>query len=336
MNKISATLLFLSLAACGDSADACPPGEVRIGAACVPMMPDAGPDVRVDEVCNGVDDDMDGTVDEADPMLGQACGEAVGICTVGATVCTDGSLVCDGVQASDEESCNGLDDDCDGEVDEDATQDFFLDVDGDGYGSGDACNACAAEECGEGDWVTMDGDCDETCDTCYLGATEVCDELDNNCDTFVDEGVQVLLYTDSDADGFGAGLGMPGCVDEEGNAPAGFATEDGDCGPDDDRAFPGTTRGYATPIMGADAGLPFDFNCDASEEFKSPRCNNVEGDAVPTCTALFGSNICWLGDDTTTCGEVTFIQPTFNLLRVGMTNLCTFNGDLEAGALECL
>lgn len=303
-------ILLVLLAACGDSDD-CPAGQTLIDALCVttasdtgpgvldgstdaddagPAPLDAGADLRATEVCNGVDDDMDGSTDEADPMLGETCGAAEGVCTIGATVCTGGALACDGVQPS-EELCKGLDDDCDGSVDEDLMQDFFLDDDADGYGSGDACNACSPDDCGAGEWVTMDGDCNESCDTCYLGATEVCDELDNDCDTFVDNGVQTLLFTDVDDDGYGAGIGTPGCLDDAGEPPAGLAAEDGDCGPTDDRAFPGASASYSTPIMGDTATEPFDFDCDGVESISVLRCANGGGEIQPACRPAPG--YCW-------------------------------------------
>ncbi|MFT5358584.1 MAG: hypothetical protein ACI9KE_005823 [Polyangiales bacterium] len=335
---------FFTLTACGGSnEDPCPTGQVRIGDACIATMPDAGSDASVDisasEVCNGLDDDMDGETDEADPMLGESCGEDMGVCTVGMTVCTEGELVCNGVQAG-EETCNGLDDNCDGVIDEDTLQDFFLDVDGDGYGSGDACNACAAEECGDGMWVTMDGDCDETCDTCYLGATEVCDELDNNCNTLVDEGegVQVLLFVDTDGDGFGVGLGIPSCLDEEGSAPVGQSAEDGDCAPDDDRAFPGGSA-YSTPIEGeSGVGGDYDFNCDGEEEVGYPRCiQNSDGELDPVCRPTPG--YCWASFAASPeCGDRTIRSAVSGTIAIpGISDgVCRFSPeDFQPYDLEC-
>ena len=71
-----------------------------------------------------------------------------------------------------EEACNGWDDNCDGAVPEDETDD-----DADGYVE---CEGWVGDE---GIWS---GDCDDTNDTIYLGATETCDGVDNDCDTVID------------------------------------------------------------------------------------------------------------------------------------------------------
>ncbi len=87
------------------------------------------------------------------------------------------------------EVCDGVDNDCNGEVDEDVTTAFFMDLDGDGYG--DPKNV--ATSCGDpvAGAVSNSGDCDDTTvDISPLG-TEVCDGVDNDCDGFPDWGLRV-------------------------------------------------------------------------------------------------------------------------------------------------
>ena len=71
-----------------------------------------------DDDCDGVDDDCDGATDEAHQPLATTCG--VGGCVAtGATSCVDGNLVNDCVPGPAlDETCNGVDDDCDGAPDE--------------------------------------------------------------------------------------------------------------------------------------------------------------------------------------------------------------------------
>jgi hypothetical protein len=106
------------------------------------------------------------------------------------------------------ELCDGLDNDCDEEIDEDAeeAEDWYLDSDGDGFG--DSSQTVSACEQPEG-YVADDGDCDDGEALVYPGAIEVCDGLDNDCDGLSDDDDPSATgksteYLDSDGDGFGA------------------------------------------------------------------------------------------------------------------------------------
>jgi hypothetical protein len=72
------------------------------------------------EVCNALDDDCDDKVDEDDPNLGHECGLSVGICMPGMQRCVAGMLRCVGGVMPGTEICNGKDDDCDGNIDNEA------------------------------------------------------------------------------------------------------------------------------------------------------------------------------------------------------------------------
>lgn len=77
------------------------------------------------------------------------------------------------------EVCDGLDQDCDGQVDEDVGVDWYLDMDGDGYGAGEATLACDGPTA---EWVNIDGDCNDGAVGVNPGAAEVCNDVDNDCD----------------------------------------------------------------------------------------------------------------------------------------------------------
>jgi len=90
-------------------------GQIDEGLNCqTPCVPDPP------EVCDGLDNDCDGAVDEEDPLLGLPCGEDEGVCEPGVWICAVGQLVCIGATSPGTEMCNGLDDDCDGDIDNDA------------------------------------------------------------------------------------------------------------------------------------------------------------------------------------------------------------------------
>jgi hypothetical protein len=71
--------------------------------------------VGTDNTCNNIDDDCDGNIDEGYVPPGGACG--VGVVCDGALVCQNGVEVCVGDPIG-QESCNCIDDNCNGEVDE--------------------------------------------------------------------------------------------------------------------------------------------------------------------------------------------------------------------------
>lgn len=130
------------------------------------------------------------------------------------------------------EICDGIDNNCDGQVDEDATTTFFPDLDGDGFGAaGTGTEACEQPA----DHVGNDDDCDDTVAGIYPGATEVCDGADNDCDGEKDEGVTTTYYADADGDEYGsAGSPLAAC-----EKPADYVLDNTDCDDTTHKAFPG-------------------------------------------------------------------------------------------------
>jgi hypothetical protein len=83
------------------------------------------------------------------------------------------------------EVCNGLDDDCDGEVDEGVVAGvFYRDFDEDGFGDPNTTTETCTPE---GGYVSNGDDCDDRAADNHPGGAEICDYVDNNCDGEVDE-----------------------------------------------------------------------------------------------------------------------------------------------------
>lgn len=182
--------------------------------------------------------------------------------------CDDGDSQ---VHPDAEEICDERDNDCDDEIDVDASDvsTWFSDLDGDGFGDpSTGLSACVAPA----QTVAEATDCDDGDVLAFPGAIELCDLVDNNCDGVVDEGTAVdasSWYLDSDGDGHGAGAAVVACF-----APDDHAASDDDC--DDDTASVNPFQ-----IETCDDGL--DNDCDGSDNgcIKVGRVNlDVDGELV--------------------------------------------------------
>jgi len=184
------------------------------------------------------------------------------------------------------ETCNGVDDDCDGLTDEDAiARDWYRDEDGDEWGGGTpAWRQCSqpAGAAGRG------GDCDDGNADRHPGADERCDGVDDDCDGFTDEGVRTRFYRDRDSDGFGTPLEFSDACDP----PAGFVRAAGDC--DDENRDVRPDQPNFFPMPAGPAG--FDYDCDGRE---TPQETTVVGDCS-ACTTLVSG---WSGTAVPGCGE---------------------------------
>ena len=104
-----------------------------------------------------------------------------------------------------DEICDGIDNDCDAQVDVDAVDGttFYMDADTDTYGDPNtATEACEAES---SDWVENGDDCADDNAAINPAAEELCDGLDNDCDDETDNNPTDAdtYYSDVDSDTYG-------------------------------------------------------------------------------------------------------------------------------------
>jgi large repetitive protein len=242
------------------STDACsqPSGYVADDSDCDDDAAAVSPSAT--ELCNGVDDDCDGTVDEDDAADAttwyadtdadgfgdtasstDACSQPSGYVAVTGPADTDCDDTDGAVNPSATELCNGVDDDCDGDTDEDDAADvttWYADADTDGYGdaatSTDACDAPSG-------YVASSTDCDDLDTAINPDASELCDGSDNDCDGATDEDDATdatTWYIDVDVDGYGAAaVSTTAC-----SQPSGYVADSTDCDDDDASIHPGAAE----------------------------------------------------------------------------------------------
>ena len=238
---------------------------------------------NADEVCDGVDNDCDSAVDEGVGSVfyadldGDLRGDPdteVFACEPGEGLAENGDD-CDDTNAAvytgADEVCDGLDNDCDTEVDEDVGTVFYADADADGYGD----DATATEACeAPSGFTTVGGDCDDLDIERNPGLEEVCDGKDNDCNGDIDSDAidRTTTWPDEDDDGYGAadGESVESC-----ETPTGYVGNSDDC--DDGNE---TVNPDAVEICDA-----IDNNCDEVVDDV-----DLDGDTYTDETCLGGSD----------------------------------------------
>jgi hypothetical protein len=207
------------------------------------------------ETCNGLDDDCNDSIDDG---LGKTtCGK--GQCAHAVANCIDGKTTnCDPFEGATYESCDGLDNDCNGLVDE-----------GLGFAT-----------CGKGECFHTVATCQEgvpvDCDPLEGAAPELCDGADNDCDGKTDEEQPILacgkgqcFHTVASCQG---GVSYE-CNPFEGASPEVCDTVDNDCDGEADEGLGQTTCGFGACQHTVDNCIEGAFQI----------CNPMAGAAVEVC-----------------------------------------------------
>jgi hypothetical protein len=138
------------------------------------------------EICDGLDNNCNGTVDDGNPGGGLTCGTGLqGVCSAGTTACSTGAIHCNQNVLPSAEVCDGLDNNCNGSIDEGVLNTYYRDADGDGYGNAALSTLACSQPTG---YVANSNDCNDSNAAIHPGATEICNGVDDNCDGAVDEG----------------------------------------------------------------------------------------------------------------------------------------------------
>ena len=256
-----------------------------------------------DETCDGQDDDCDGTVDEDDAIDASTWyqdvdGDGYGDAASTTESCAwpsgyvDIDTDCDDADAAvypgADEYCNGYDDDCEGDVDEDDAVDataWHPDVDGDGYGDASSSTSACSAPSGS---IADGSDCDDRDAAVYPGADEYCNGYDDDCDGAVDEADALdtsTWYADLDGDGYGD----PASTHSACTQPPRTSTDNTDCDDSLASVYPGAPEvwydGIDQDCDGNDDdqdgdGWSIEDDCDEANPYINPGATEVWYDGV--------------------------------------------------------
>ncbi len=229
------------------------------------------------------------------------------------------------------EICDGIDNDCDHKIDNGVQKTYYVDKDGDGFGSSDAEEG-TIKGCTVPPGYALDNtDCDDSDRSIKPGTPELCNGRDDDCDQVVDEGF------DEDGDGFSF------CLDDcNDNDPAINPTAEEKCNGVDDNC---------DGVLGSDTideadddgdGAPNCDDCDPADPSVRPGtyelCDGKDNDCDGVIDETAAGSWCpdADGDGTGDAGQIVFVCDGTG--PEGWIQVCTdcddTDSDVHPGALE--
>ena len=274
--------------------------------------PDINPDAE--EACDGLDNDCDDRVDEnfdadGDGYVTVENPECVGSYPPDELDCND---LIGAINPGANETCDGNDTNCDGQIDN------GLDLDFDGFR---VCDAPA--------------DCNDNDNDVYPGAPELCNEEDDNCDGIIDNGLAVE-FQDQDGDGFTPCQGdcdddpLTGFVNYPGAQEA-CDEIDNDCDGDEDEELDMDGDGSPGPYPGCLQEFG-EVDCDDNDATVFPSNAEICDSIDNNCNGQIDENLDFDNDTYTSCqGDCASLDPAVN---PGATEACNGVDDNCDGTVD--
>ena len=262
--------------------------------------------VSPDEICNGIDDNGDTVIDEGfDCPMGEET-ECTTTCgSIGRGVCgPDCTFPDPGDCDPPDETCNGLDDDCDAAADN-------------GFDCAMGITVGCITDCGTPGTGLCSSSCElPTGEACSAGA-EICNGMDDNCNGFPDETFDCVMGTEvtceTTCESTGAGICSSRCTlpDAEDCVPPDEECNglDDDCDEVCDNGFtccvgssvpcttPCDSEGASTCTASCEPG-----ECSPPDEV----CNGLDDDCDEVCDNGFTCCAGMAGECITSCGSTGF------------------------------
>ena len=282
-----------------------PTGYVDNDTDCNDSNADVNPSIN--EICNNIDDNCDGAVNEGltfTTYYRDNDSDGFGDINLTVDTCTTtpplgyvtNSNDCDDTKANvypgATEICNGIDDNCDGGIDEGLTfTTYYLDLDGDGFGSAASGGGVSLDTClivPPTGYAANNYDCNDADANIHPDSPEICDAIDNNCNGLINDGLpRFTYYFDNDGDGFGNELMS---IDTCTTAPPNYVSVALDCNDEDANVNPNSLE-----------------ICDAIDN----DCNGAINDGLPRFVYYFDNDGDGFGDELISIDTCTTALPSY-------------------------